>query len=201
MTIICEQGKKAMTEDNSNLIRDIDAAMLAARRSRDLPPRDQIAARSRDVRAHQAARGAFAALNDWRATEFSCYNLGLLGRVAHSWSLYHSRDHVLLDHAIWFRQGRRYVAAVGQPYLSAVDIADERARLAARGLVLHVPPDPFASFHYPGWTLFIVITLPGAAVRWLPEQDGRLNEFWRNWEKGTADYRAAAATALQAAAS
>jgi hypothetical protein len=107
-----------------------------------------------------------------------------------------SRDCSLLDHDIWFRRDRRYVAAVGQPFLSAIDIAEERARLKARSLVLHVPPDPLASFHYPGWTLFTVITRPGVAVRFLPEQDGRLKSFWRDWANASPDYRAAAMAAL-----
>ena len=29
---------------------------------------------------------------------------------------------------------------------------------------------PYASIWYPGWTLFIVMTLPDVEVRWLPEQ-------------------------------
>jgi hypothetical protein len=87
----------------------------------------------------------------------------------------------LLDHCVWFRRQRRYVAVIGQPCLSAADLAEERASLARRGLVMHVPPDPLASFHYPGWTLFLVVTLPGVAVRWLPEQDGRLKGLLRDW--------------------
>ena len=89
------------------------------------------------------------------------------------------RDSDLLDHPAWFRRDRRYAAVVGQPYLSDVDIAETRARLVRRDLVLHLPPDPLASFHFPGWTLFVVITGPGVEVRWLPEQDGRLKGLWR----------------------
>jgi hypothetical protein len=105
-------------------------------------------------------------------------------------------DSALLDHDIWFKRDRRYVVAVGQPYLSDVDIAVEHAKLQARGFVLHIPSDPFASFHYPGWTLFLVVTLPGIAVRWLPEQDGRLKGFWRDWLQNKSDYWAVAAAAL-----
>jgi hypothetical protein len=106
------------------------------------------------------------------------------------------KDHPLLDHDIWFRQDRRYVAAVGQPYLSAVGIAEARANLKARDLVLHVPPDPLASFHYPGWTLFVVVTKPGVKVCFLPEQDGRLKGLWRDWVNASPDYRASAMAAL-----
>jgi hypothetical protein len=35
-------------------------------------------------------------------------------------------------------------------------------------------PDPLASIHYPGATLFVVVTSEGVGGRWLPEQDGRL---------------------------
>jgi hypothetical protein len=65
-----------------------------------------------------------------------------------------------------------------------------------RGLALHIPPDPLASLHYPGWTLFVLVTRPGVKVRFLPEQDGRLKSFWRDWVNASPDYRAAAMTAL-----
>ena len=47
-------------------------------------------------------------------------------------------------------------------------------------LALHLPPDPLASIHYPGETLFIVITKAGVAVKWLPDQDGRLMDRWQS---------------------
>jgi hypothetical protein len=162
---------------------------------------EAISARNKEDAARRAATDLFAEINGWRVTKASCYNLGLLGRGASSLSLWDSRDHPLLDHAVWFRRDRRYVAAAGQPYLSAVDLAEERAELTARGLIMCVPPDPFASLHYPGWTLFVVVTLPGVAVRWLPEQDGRLKGLWRDWVQDESDYRAAAAAALLAAGS
>ena len=197
-------GGGTMTGDAS-LIRDIDAANLAARRSelQKLPLADRRAAGAAAQRAYQAAVDAFAALNGWQATGYSFYGLDLLGRSAMSDSLRRlgGRDCSLLDHDIWFRRGRRYVAAVGQPYLSDVDIAAARADLKARDLILHVPPDPLASFHFPGWTLFVVVTQPGAEVRWLPEQDGRLKGVWRDWLGTPRDYRAAAMAALLEATS
>jgi hypothetical protein len=90
----------------------------------------------------------------------------------------------LLDHCLWFRCDRRYVAIAGQPYLSAVDIAETRAGLGDRGLVLHIPPDPLASLHYRGWTLFVVVTRPGVVVRFLPEQDGHLKSLLGEREPG-----------------
>ena len=185
---------------DANLIRDIDSANLAARRSeiRKLPLSDRRAAGMAANRAHQAAVDAFAALNGWQATKYGFNCLDLLGRGAMSESLRArgARDCELLDHHIWFRRGRRYVAVVGQPYLADVDVGAGRANLRARNFVLHIPPDPLASFHYPGWTLFLVATPPGVEVRFLPEQDGRLKGLWRDWFNDCTDYRAGAAAAL-----
>ncbi len=49
------------------------------------------------------------------------------------------------------------------------------------------------SFHYLGWTLFVVVAKPGAEVRFLPEQDRRLKELCQDWLQDKSDYRAAAA--------
>jgi hypothetical protein len=158
---------------------------------------ERAAAKLAETCAHQAAVDAFAKLNGWQPSEVASYGLSLLGRGRMSWRIRaDNHDCDLLDHCLWFREERSYVAAVGQPYLSAVDIADERAKLTARDLVLHLPPDPLASFHYPGWTLFVVVTRPGAEVKWLPEQDGRLKGLWRDWVNASPDYRAAAMGAL-----
>jgi hypothetical protein len=79
-----------------------------------------------------------------------------------------------------FTRRARFVAAVGQPYPPAAgDLDLWRTHLADRGLVLHVPPDPLASIHYPGGTIFVVVTKPGVEVRFLPEQDGRLADLWK----------------------
>jgi hypothetical protein len=177
-----------------NHIETIAAAMAEGARARD-NPRARLAARARESAARRAATALFAELNGWRVFKEFGHDLNLLGRVASSRR--DNRERQLLDHCVWFRGQRRYVAVVGQPYLSAVDLAEERASLARRGLVMHVPPDPFASFHYPGWTLFLIVTLPGVAVRWLPEQDGRLKGLWRDWlEDASGDYRTEAAKAL-----
>jgi hypothetical protein len=184
-----------MTDET--LIRDIHSAMRALHRSRDLSRMEQMMAKLADARAHQAAKDAFAEVNGWRPSEVASYGLSLLGRDRMFGRIRaDNHDCDLLDHCIWFREGRRYVAVVGQPYLSAVDIAEARARLAERDLVLHVPPDPLASFHYPGWTLFVVVTKPGVEVRFLPEQDGRLKGLWRDWLNASPDYRASAMAAL-----
>jgi hypothetical protein len=78
------------------------------------------------------------------------------------------------DHALYYRsrETRLCAAIVGQPY-NGLD-AEHRAKLdlcaARRGLAWHVSPMPYASLWYPGWTIFIVMTMPGVTVNWLPEQ-------------------------------
>jgi hypothetical protein len=69
-----------------------------------------------------------------------------------------------------FSAKQRIVALVGQPYMKAEDIPSTRTLVAERGLSLHVPPDPFASIHYPGATLFLVVTKPETSVVFLPDQ-------------------------------
>ena len=128
--------------------------------------------------ALETAARAFARLNGWGLKARPLPDLNHLGlsvyaRPAFDWSR-HNQDHELLDHQLWFMAARRIIAAVGQPYDWEDDEIEEwRADLAGRGLVLHIPPDPLASIHYPGRTLFLVVTRPGVEVRWLPEQDGR----------------------------
>jgi hypothetical protein len=60
-----------MTSRAADLIRGIDSANLAARRSeiRKLPLSDRRAAGDAAGRAHRAAVNAFAALNGWQATK------------------------------------------------------------------------------------------------------------------------------------
>jgi hypothetical protein len=80
------------------------------------------------------------------------------------------------DHGLWFRQkldGRRWrnIAIVGQPYY----VGDEGgAKLDAQcerhGLKWVMAPNQKASFHYPGATFFLVVTLPKIDGQWLPEQ-------------------------------
>lgn len=174
-------------------IAEIDrlySAYLAIGRAAGRPPGWAEAPEARRLwRAHldakQAAGDAFAALNGWRmAPAFT--NLDRLGRGgptrSHHWTD-NGRDRRLLDHAVWFYRARRFIAAVGQPYPTAVDdLPWWRASLAERDLVLHEPPDPLASIHYPGATLFVVVTRPGVEVHFLPEQDGRLAERWARRE-------------------
>jgi len=70
------------------------------------------------------------------------------------------------DHALYFKQ-----ALVLQPYAHTKFAWTDIANITGAGLRLHFPPNPFASFHFPGETLFLVIT-PAAAPspKWLPCQ-------------------------------
>lgn len=172
---------------HETVLRDIDSALQWRKRER-LMPWEERAADCAEIRAAKSAVAAFAAINGWRKAP-AFFDLSRLGRGAptrsHHWAD-HCRDRRLLDHPIWFYAARRYVAAVGQPYLDVADLREWRANLAERGFVLHVPPDPLASIHFPGSTLFVVVTKAGGAVKWLPEQDGRLKALWRARRKAEA---------------
>jgi hypothetical protein len=65
-------------------------------------------------------------------------------------------------------RGGEIMAVICQPYDNNITAAKKAAE--HYGLAVHVPPNPFASFHFPGWTQFIVFTKPGLEVRWLAEQ-------------------------------
>jgi hypothetical protein len=61
--------------------------------------------------------------------------------------------------------------AIVEPYEGVEARVELPAYVATRGLVLHQPPNPQASFYYPGATLFCVITTREfGPVKWLEEQ-------------------------------
>jgi hypothetical protein len=106
------------------MITDIHAArdVLHAAHRNKAPAREQRTADQRVIEAKRAAVEAFAALNGWRKAESPHFDLDLLGKGTNcNWS--NSRDRQLRDHPIWFCSARRFVAAVGQPYLPAVDLS------------------------------------------------------------------------------
>jgi hypothetical protein len=78
------------------------------------------------------------------------------------------------SHTIHFRapgRSRKNIAAVVQRYhYYGQPIATREG--------VQLPPDPFASFHFPGWTSFEVHAPPGFEVKFLPEQDGRFIGLW-----------------------
>ena len=74
------------------------------------------------------------------------------------------------DHPVYFHRQRRATLVLIEPYEST-DVGGLEEYAAARGLMLHQPPNPMASFHFPGWTLAIAITRPNfGPVTWLPDQ-------------------------------
>jgi len=83
----------------------------------------------------------------------------------------------LFDHCVSFRANGRNAGVLAQPY-NHVDLDACQRWAAGLGLAVHIPPDPLASVHYPGWTYFVVVIKAGGAVNWLPDQDGRLADRW-----------------------
>ncbi len=74
------------------------------------------------------------------------------------------------DHLAHFKRGRSPVAVLTQPY-ETVEVERLKLYAAARGLALHIPPNPFASFWFPGWTYCLLVTAPDfGPVSWLDEQ-------------------------------
>jgi hypothetical protein len=133
----------------------------------------QVHDRQRELQ-RQAAQ-EFAALNGWRWSkrQFPIQTLAVGGTQD---GLTYPRlfDLRLFDHPVFFREiARPYRAAaiVGQPYGTKPDEA--RAIAAKIGLELHMPPNPTASWWYPGYARFFCFTRPEVAcVRFLPEQIG-----------------------------
>ena len=81
---------------------------------------------------------------------------------------HHSRG---FEHVCCFRRGRRPVALLVEPYEPEVHIERLRALADELGLVLHTPPNMYASFHFPGWTGCLLFTRPDfGEVVWLEEQ-------------------------------
>lgn len=66
-----------------------------------------------------------------------------------------------MDHYWYAKRGRVSAAIITEPYHDIPRI---------EGLQTHMPPNKFASFWFPGWTIFCVITRPGEVIKWLPEQ-------------------------------
>jgi hypothetical protein len=123
----------------------------------------------------------FGALNGWKVagTSFTAKRLG----KAHGDHEPHGMPPGLYDHCIYYRSSVKpfsNAAIVTQPY-GDVDREPAIFDWAAKNeLALHVAPVRKASIHFPGACLFIVLTLPGIDVKWLPEQvsDDRFGEFF-----------------------
>jgi hypothetical protein len=122
------------------------------------------------------ATAAFAEINGWRFSESYYFGPNKLGGARSFWDGAALRR--WCDHGLYFRAPRRdskrgleNVAIVGQPYGIEPSNREALEGLLKEGFVLHTPPaGPCASIWYPSATLFLVVTLPGRNVRWLPEQ-------------------------------
>lgn len=166
------------SETNMTTIASIAAAYRGYYATLELERREPTAKHKLDTREMWARFGALkeqtaaelARLNGWRAAPRSRASTAWLGRGAAFRAPSHSYDPAF-DHPLVFSKDRRVAAIVGQPY-GHIDVAKVKVALAEQGYALHTPPDPFASIYYPGGTLFLVVTLPETAVRFLPDQDG-----------------------------
>jgi hypothetical protein len=145
-------------------------------------------------RQHQARMvEMFAELNGWYRVDGMNFRPKDIGHqrgrtwLEHRESFFKDRDdsHTELvscsvfDHGLWFRQklgGRRWrnIAIVGQPYGEwGWELLEQQC--SHHGLKWLLAPNPKASFHYPGATLFLVVTLPEIDVQWLPEQTEQIS--------------------------
>lgn len=89
-------------------------------------------------------------------------------RKAPSWGEHY--DWPGSDHLAHFKRGRVPIAVLTQPY-NTPDVDRLKLYAAANGLAVHMPPNPFASFWFPGWTYCVLLTAPDfGPVTWLEEQ-------------------------------
>ena len=130
------------------------------------------------VRVRDQLVEEFTTLNGWTNTlaRFSLSTLEM-GKCHGRWEpnpMQEEGDGFLFDHCMHFRIGRKTIAIAAQPYESTkVEDFNRLRRTKAFGtyqLEAHTPPNPFASFWFPGRTILVVLTRPGVKVRWLPEQ-------------------------------
>ncbi len=167
--------------DNGVILREIRSLVDARGVDRLASPTSATEHRERreiDERlrnAKPAAARAFAELNGWSYLGPSkAFSLERLGKPLHA----SGSDVVqirgrLFDHPLYFarkvagERTRFCVAKIGQPYLIQDQGDIDRLR---EHFQVQTAPMPYASIHYPGTTLFIVVTEREVEVRWLPEQ-------------------------------
>ncbi len=123
-------------------------------------------------RTHDTLIGEFAALNGIARTPrpfaLSTLAAGGVSDAKDAWGAMYRFP--AADHLTWFRNGAQAALVLSQPYAGS-DVDRLHAYAAERGLALHMPPNPKASFWFPGWTLAIAITRPDfGPVRWLDDQ-------------------------------
>jgi hypothetical protein len=125
------------------------------------------------------AAKAFAALNGWRWTEREFLVKTLARGGAHDHGYYYDAlfVHDFFDHPVFFREltrPYRSAAIVGQPYNTELAAAIEFADRV--GLKVSAPPNLTASWWNPGSTRFFCFTRPGPEVRFLPDQESKVEE-------------------------
>jgi hypothetical protein len=167
-------------DDHSTLLRRI----LAARRAEEAEPgRLSAEGASRPTSSYQLrtlANRIFGEINGWRTEPDYYFAPEFLGRGGRG----DYQQPRWADHAIYYKArkswgGRGLVnaAIVGQPYQMDGFVAGGLSELVAAGFKVSLPINPYASFWYPGATLFVIVTVRDAEVRLLPEQEVMLPDL------------------------
>ena len=111
---------------------------------------------------------AFGAINGWHTgPDVRAFGVQDIGKRCSSAGALFST--AMFDHCVWYRANGKCAAIVAQPYQHAQDDY-ARALAAEHGVAVHIPPQPLASFHYPGWAKIFVFTSPAHQIVWLEEQ-------------------------------
>jgi hypothetical protein len=157
----------------SHLISDIDTANRLLNRTAFHEPRNYKLHRILNEQLwslqHKAAV-AFAVDNEMKLSK-SAFGLSKLGSFGPDYHCYGSTQ--IFDHCIHLRQHGQNAAIIAQPYSKTLEpIFDAKQLAQSMGLVCHVPAQPWCSFWFPRWTLFLVFTKPNCTIRFLPEQTG-----------------------------
>lgn len=121
-----------------------------------------------------AAERHFCEINGWRTgPDVRAFRLRDIGK--RSGEQPDEFDTALFDHVIYARADGRCAAVICQPYGHGGE--DAARRLAAEhDVALHVPPNKFASFHFPGATQLFVFTAHDHQMKWLLEQRHGFND-------------------------
>lgn len=128
--------------------------------------------------AYDAILNGFAALNALQVSRSGFTLRSLVDGVAHrlnTWSAHNDREAgghwPGADHLSYFKRDRAPVAIITEPYLPRSDFGKLEELVDRLGLIIQSPPNPKASFHFPGATSLFMITKPDfGLVTWLPPQ-------------------------------
>lgn len=177
--------KACPVPQRSTLVADIDAANRLLNRTACHHGDDRKLLRLLNEQLHDLqhkAAIAFAEDNGWKLAK-SAFGVSKLGSFGPDYGCYGSTE--IFDHCLHFRSHGQNVAIVAQPYSKTLlSIFDAKQMAQSMGLACHVPPQPWCSFWFPRWTLFLVFTKPDQPVIWLPEQttgipDQKRVHYWR----------------------